>query len=175
MVYSLKVLQEVSRDSAQACCLGSCGSLVHMRWVKLVRAPWWELLLLLIYDEVTYHPRGFTPVLQQLYLMLLLLVLLFMNLDRPWCMSTRTLDSCATTAAAAAAAVRWRSSKKGSQTQLHAGITIHGTVPKRCRVFALFLFLSSYVSPPEISSGGSGRCSIVQHLRLVAFLHFSIF
>ena len=27
MVYSLKVLQEVSRDSAQACCLGSCGSL----------------------------------------------------------------------------------------------------------------------------------------------------
>ena len=26
-VYSLKVLQEVSRDSAQACCLGSCGSL----------------------------------------------------------------------------------------------------------------------------------------------------
>ena len=39
--------------------------LMYMRWVHLVHAPWWENLLLVIYDEVTYHQKGFTPVWRQ--------------------------------------------------------------------------------------------------------------
>ena len=60
-VFCLKVLQD--RRSAEIQprpgAWVRAAHLMHMRWVQLVQAPWWELLLLfLTHDEGTYHQRG---------------------------------------------------------------------------------------------------------------------